>query len=138
LSLAGDGRNASSTTRQFLTLDTDAKIESGMSGSPIINETVLRLCDLDWDSGVGSNKNPSLTMPAAVAVPSWMSSSWSLSERMSLWSTKRIQGGHRAMSEKCHVWTVRVSKSFFSRFAEWSVQHVVAFRLIVRYSIRPV
>jgi hypothetical protein len=54
---------------RFLTLDADAKIESGMSGSPIINEKGAAVGVISTgSSGVGENHHPSLSD----CLPPWL------------------------------------------------------------------
>jgi hypothetical protein len=54
---------------RFLTLDSDAKIKSGMSGSPIINDKGAAIGVISTGrSGIGGNVNPSLTD----CLPPWL------------------------------------------------------------------
>jgi hypothetical protein len=70
MSLAGDWQKCTVYNGgRFLTLDTGAKIESGMSGSPIVNDKGAAIGVISTgNSGVGSNLNPSLTD----CLPPWL------------------------------------------------------------------
>jgi hypothetical protein len=70
LSLAGEWQKCVVYNNgRFLTLDTDAKIDSGMSGSPIINENGAAIGVISTgNSGVGRNLHPSLSD----CLPPWL------------------------------------------------------------------
>jgi len=89
-----EGRNASCTTAQVSTLDTDAKIESGMSGHRYHENGAAIGVISTGDSGGNQQSEPSDWLPRGCCA-SWMSSAVPLASACPLWSTNGARR-HRA------------------------------------------